>query len=123
MGVAVRVHARRVTVYLDRMSSGLRSRKNTLITALKAKALAANLSPAQVETFDRMYRAARSEAEQDEVSRALDIQMNGWKTATDGFSRVLQAADGIGELGDEAEDDDTPAMKEALARSRVSFVR
>jgi hypothetical protein len=105
------------------MSSGLRSRKNTLITALKAKALAANLSPAQVETFDRMYRAARSEAEQDEVSRALDIQMNGWKTATDGFSRVLQAADGIGELGDEAEDDDTPAMKEALARSRVSFVR
>lgn len=92
----------------------LRNRKNSLIASLKAKALGAKLTPEQVETFDRMYRAARTEAEQNEVTRALDLQIDGWRTATDGFSRVLQAASNIGELGD---DEDPPELTRALARS------
>ena len=101
---------------------GLRARKNSLIMALKARALAYKLTPEQVDTFDRMYRAARNQAEQDEVTRALDLQMNGWKTATDAFSRVLQAASDIGDLGDE-DDDDTPEMKLHIERARVSLGR
>lgn len=99
----------------------MRGRKNGLISALKAKAVAAHLTAEQVDTFERLYRGAKSQAEQDEVTRALDLQINGWKTGTDAYSRVLQAADDIGELNDD--DDDSPSMKAALARSQVSFIR
>ena len=79
----------------------LRSRKRSLIVALKAKAVAYGFTPEQVDTFERLYRGARSEREQDEITRALDLQANGWRTANDSFSRVLQAASGIGTLGDD----------------------
>jgi hypothetical protein len=97
---------------------GKRERKNILIVSLKAKALAHRLSPEQVATFEQMYRSAKSQVEQDEVTRALDFQMNGWKTGTDAYSRILQAESDLDQLGD---DDDSPSMKAALARSQVSF--
>lgn len=99
---------------------GRRSRKNMLIIALRARALAHNLTPEQVETFSKMYRGARTREEQDEVSRALDLQVNGWKTATDAYSRVLQSASDLGELCDQDEED-PPGLKEGLARSQVTF--
>jgi hypothetical protein len=99
----------------------LRARKNSLIVALKAKALVNDrLTPEKVQAFEAMYRAARSEGEQDEVTRALDLQAHGWKTGSDAYSRVLQAASDIGELGDD-DDEDTPEMKAHLARARVSL--
>ena len=94
---------------------GLRTRKNTLLLALKARALAVQMPKEQVETFERMYRACRTTAEQDEVSKALDTHMNGWKTGTDAWSRILQ--DDF--LSDEDDDEDPPALKAALARSQV----
>jgi hypothetical protein len=95
----------------------LRTRKNTLIASLRFKARVHGFTPAQVAKFEALYRAARSEAEQDEVTRAVDHQVFGWKTDTDAFSRVLQAASNIGELADEDEDEDPPSLKEGLARS------
>ena len=102
----------------------LRARKRDLITSLHAKAIAYGFGPDQVDTFERLYRGARTEEEQNEITRALDFQTNGWKTGSDAFSRVLQAASDIGELGDEPDDDeDSPAMKAALERSQVTFRR
>jgi hypothetical protein len=75
-----------------------------LITSLKAKALAHKLTPEQVDTFERLYRRARTTEEQDEVTRALDLSIHGWKTNSDAFSRVLQAASNIGELADTDDD-------------------
>src|SRR5271167_2828751 len=100
---------------------GMRGRKNSLIVALHARARISNLTPEQVDTFERLYRGAKSLAEQDEVTRALDLQTEGWKTGTDAYSRILQAESDLDELGDD--DGFTPAMKAALARSQVSFVR
>jgi len=81
-----------------------RVRKTWLITALKAKALAHKLTSEQVETFELLYRRARTPQEQDEVTRALDLQIHGWKTNTDAFSRVLQSASNMGELADDEEE-------------------
>lgn len=99
---------------------GLRARKNALLGALKARALAYHLTPEQVDTFTRLYQAARTPEGQDEVSRALDLQINGWKTGTDAYSRILRAQANLDDLADEDEDDFTESHKEALARSRVS---
>jgi hypothetical protein len=37
-----------------------------------------------------MYQRARSLGEQDQVKAALDHRIDGWKTDTDRYSRVLQ---------------------------------
>jgi len=97
----------------------LRVRKNALVTSLKAKALVYGLTPEQVDTFSRLYQGARTEEAQNEITRALDFQLNGWETAHDSFSRVLQTASGIGVLGEDEEDEDPPKLREALERSRV----
>jgi hypothetical protein len=99
---------------------GLRARKNALIAALKARAIAHHLTPEQVDTFERMYRIARTHTEQDEVSRALDFQVNGWKTGTDAFSRVLQAASDLDEFRD-PDEEDPPGLKAALLRSQIKI--
>jgi hypothetical protein len=101
---------------------GIRTRKNTLIAALKARALAAKMTPEQVATFERMYRAARTPEEQDQVSKALDVHLNGWKEGTDAWSRILQAQNDSDFLADEV-DEDPPALKAALARSQVFLGR
>lgn len=102
--------------------AGKRARKNSLIAALKAKALAYQFTPEQTATFERLYRAARTQTEQDQVTKAIEVQANGWRTGTDGFSRVLQAASDIGELGED-EDEDDPAFKAILERTKVTMRR
>jgi hypothetical protein len=99
-----------------------RVRKRDLVAALKAKAIAHGLTAEQVDTFERLYRGARTPEAQNEITRALELQFDGWRTANDSFSRVLQAASGIGELGDD-DDEDPPKLKAALARSKVSVGR
>jgi hypothetical protein len=97
---------------------GIRDRKNHLILVLKARALGGKLTTEHVATFERMYRGARSEAEQDEVTKALDTHMNGWKTDTSAWSVLLRSGEDGGFLSDD-EDEDPPALKAALARSQV----
>ena len=103
---------------------GLRDRKNQLILALKAKKLAYKMTDEQASRFEQMYRRAGSQGEQDQVTAALDTFLNGWKEGSDAYSRLLRD---VNEFGDDApigdEDDDPPALKEALARSRISFIR
>ena len=101
---------------------GIRTRKNTLIAALKVRALAAKMTPEQVTTFEQMYRRARSPEEQDQVLKALDVHLNGWKDGTDAWSRILQAENDQDFLSDD-EDEDPPALKAALARSQVFLGR
>jgi hypothetical protein len=98
----------------------LRRRKNSLIASLRLKALASHFEPEQTLMFERLYRAARTQEQQDEITKAIDLAMNGWKTATDGFARALQAASDIGELAD---DDEGPELTAHLERARVSLQR
>jgi len=103
---------------------GIRQRKNALITVLRAKKLAHKLTDEQFATFELMFRRAKTEAEQDQVSAVVDSFVNGWKTDTDAFSRLLRDANDFGDDAPLGEDDeDPPALKEALARSRVTFTR
>ena len=104
---------------------GFRDRKNQLILALKAKAIGHKMPKEHAERFELMFRRAKTEAEQDQVSAALDAFLNGWKKESDSFSRLLRDVNDFGDdapIG-EAEDEDPPALKEALARSRVTFLR
>lgn len=104
---------------------GVGDRKNLLITALRAKRLAYRIPDEHVARFELMYRQSRTEAEQDQVTGVLESFLNGWKTAPDVFSRLLRNASDFGEdtpIGED-EDEDPPALREALARSRVTFQR
>lgn len=69
---------------------GLRQRKATLVTVLQAHKVAGHLDAEQVETFRLMYARARSEKEQDEVTAAVRLVIDGWKTANDRLSKVLR---------------------------------
>lgn len=103
---------------------GLRQRKNHLITVLSAHVRGGSLSLEQASVFEGMYRAARTEDEQDQVTAAVKVQMDGWKTEPDRHSRVLRDVFEMEpRFADEDLDDDPPALKAALARSQVSFIR
>ncbi len=102
---------------------GIRKRKQTLILALKGKALGGSLDEQQVEAFSLMYGRAKTEAEQDQVTKALEDVLHGWKTGSDAYSRLRQAENGSDPLGDDDEDEDPPALKAALARAQVTFLR
>lgn len=95
---------------------GLRHRKSTLQTALLGYEKAGYLDAQQAEGFRLMYARARTEAEQDQVTAAVKHQIDGWKTSNDRLSKILRAS-----LGDDDEDEDPPALKEALARARVKL--
>lgn len=103
---------------------GIRQRKNHLITVLKVRKLAHRMTDEQFQRFELMYRRAKTEAEQDQVTEALRVFTDGWKEGTDTFSRLLRDVNDIGESPfGEDEDEDPPALREALARSRVTFSR
>ena len=102
---------------------GIQDRKNHLISVLKVKKLAYRMTDEQVAGFELMYRRARTEAEQDQVSVAVEAFVNGWKTDTDAFSRLLRDVNDFGEDAPIGEDDDPPSMKAVLAQSRVTFPR
>jgi hypothetical protein len=92
---------------------GLRQRKNTLILALKARHIGKELDVEQVETFRLMYARARTPEEQDQVTKVVHEAIDGWKTGTDRFSRVLQMTH------EDEEDDDPPSLKAMLAKHGV----
>lgn len=68
----------------------LRKRKANLIRVLQAHQISKCLTAEQVEVFSRMYSHCKSEKEQDEVTAVVRQIFDGWKTATDRFSRMLQ---------------------------------
>jgi hypothetical protein len=92
---------------------GLRQRKNTLILALKARHVGKELDAEQVETFRLMYARARTPEEQDQVTKVVHEAIDGWKTGTDRFSRVLQMAH------EDPDEEDDPALKAMLAKHGV----
>jgi predicted oxidoreductase len=100
---------------------GLRERKNKLIVVLRAHVASKALTGEQAETFERMYRNARTPEEQDQVTAAVRHQLDGWKTEGDRYSRVLRDVFDVDSLDEE--DEDPPALTEALKRSRISFIR
>lgn len=101
---------------------GIRQRKNNLILALKGYAYGGKLSKEKVAEFELRYRQAKTEQEQNAVTADLHKALTGWMTGGDAYSRVLRNASDIGDdFGDE--DDDPPALKEALARSQISFLK
>lgn len=72
------------------MSSILRKRKNNYVTAVAAYERSGLLNKEEAEGFRALYRRARSLEEQDQVKAALSHRIDGWKTGTDRYSRVLQ---------------------------------
>lgn len=92
---------------------GLRHRKNTLLTTLKARELGKELTSEQVETFRLMYARARTEEEQDQVTVVVHQAIDGWRTGTDRMSRILQNTE------DNPEDEDPPSLKAIIAKFGV----
>lgn len=97
---------------------GIRDRKNHLLTVLKAHLRFGEISKDQADAFERMYRQARTAEEQDQVTAALKHQIDGWKTDSDRYSKVLRDV-----FEEPEEDDDPPSLKAALARSQITFLR
>ena len=102
---------------------GLRHRKNLLITALKGRALGGKMKPAEIAQFELMYRRARTQEEQDQVTSALQHFLNGWKDDGDAFSRLLRAANDLDDFLDEDDDRLPPALEAAIARAKVDVTR
>lgn len=73
------------------------------------------VSREQGEALEAAYRRARGPKDFDEVSRAMALAADGWKTDGDVYSHLLRNANDLEEL----EDDDPPALREALAKARV----
>ncbi len=97
---------------------GIRARKNHLILVLKTRArLCRSLTPEQVAQFELMYRRAVTTQEQDQVTKALDDFINGWKTGTDAYSRIRQ------DLFEEDDDPLPPILQEAWERSQAELRR
>ena len=91
---------------------GILNRKNLLITVLKARAMAAKMKPEEVAGFEMMYRHARTEKEQDQVTAVVLHFIHGWKDAGDDFSRLLRTAT---EFDDFLEDGDSDALPASIA--------
>lgn len=110
---------------------GIRARKNALIVVVKTYLLARRLTAEEASGFELMYRRARTEEEQDKVTKALHFVLDGWKDAGAGgaaggaFAHLQRLRAGIDlySTKDDDEDDDPPALKAALARSRVDLRR
>jgi hypothetical protein len=95
--------------------TGIRTRKQRLINVLKARTLGSRLTPAQIAQLELMYRRASSIEEQDQVTKALDNVLNGWRTGTDAYSLLLQDDDPF-------EDDDlSPSLQTALDKTQADF--
>jgi hypothetical protein len=72
-----------------------------------------------------MYRQARTEAEQNQVTAALMTQIDGWKTGDDAFSRLLRSSLDFDDNEPFAENDDPlpPSLEAAIARAKVDVSR
>ena len=72
------------------MSSILRKRKNSYVTAVSAYEKAGFLNKKEADGFRMLYRRARTLEEQDQIKAAIEHRIDGWKTGTDRYSRVMQ---------------------------------
>lgn len=77
------------------------------------------LTPEQGLQFKAMYSRARSLLETEQVTRVLHDVLDGWKSGTDLFSRLMQEGNDLNEQDDE----DSPALRLALEQSRVCLSR
>lgn len=59
--------------------AGVRARKQQLVLHVSAYVISGQLSRAQGERFELMYRRARSPEEQDAVTKAMHFVIDGWK--------------------------------------------
>lgn len=99
---------------------GIRARKNHLITVLKAHLISKKLTLDQVGVFEAMYRRASSTDEQDAVTRAVHAVIDGWKGAGGGvYGHLRRLKAGL----DLYDDEDPPALQEALIRAQVNLRR
>lgn len=96
-----------------------RARKNLLIDVLRFRGMTTNMKPDEVARFEVMYRRARTQEEQDQVTAALRHFIDGWRGSDDDFSRLLRSAF---DVEDVLEDDRLPpALEAAIQRSSVDL--
>ena len=93
---------------------GIRARKNLLITVLKARAIGSKMQPEVVSQFELMYRRARTEKEQDQVTGALMHFIQGWKESDEDFARILRTATEYEDLFEDTDDYLPPSIAAAL---------
>jgi len=98
-----------------------RKRKNLLIDVLRFRGLTTRMKPEEVAQFEVMYRRARTQEEQDQVSAALRHFIDGWRESDDAFSKLLKTAF---DLDDHLDDDALPpALEAAIQRASVDLSR
>lgn len=93
---------------------GIRARKNLLLTVLRARAIGAKMKPEEVAQFELMYRRAKTEREQDQVTSALMHFIQGWKETDEDFGRLLRIATEYKDPFGEDEDELPPSILAAL---------
>ena len=96
-----------------------RKEKQKQHVVVDAYVMSGALTVDQGQQFKAMYSRARSSDETAAVGIALHNLLDGWKSGTDLFSRLLQEGHDL----NEEDDDDPPALREALARSRVVLTK
>ena len=72
------------------VSSILRKRKNSYVIAVSAYERSGFLNKQEADGFRALYRRARTLEEQDQIRAAIEHRIDGWKTGTDRYSRVMQ---------------------------------
>jgi len=98
---------------------GIRQRKNHLITVLRVHVRGGSLTEEQASLFEQMYRSARTESDQDQVTAAVKIQIDGWKSEMDRHSRVLRDVFDVEDRFEGEDKEDPPALKVALTKAKV----
>jgi len=106
------------------LMGGIRIRKQALILAMRVHHRTGGLKPEEANTFEVMYRRCRTQEEQDQVTRALHAVIDGWKDKGKGgmaggaYAHLARVRAGLDVYAPE-DDEDPPALKAALERSRV----
>jgi hypothetical protein len=109
--------------------AGIRARKRSLVASVGAYRLGGQLTTEQAEGFELMYRRSRTQEEQDQVTRALHLFMDGWKDpgkkglAGGVYAHLARVRAGTDPLAPPPEDEDPPALRAALERARVDVRR
>jgi hypothetical protein len=89
----------------------LRLRKRTFHLAIDGYVKCRALTEEQGTVFRAMYTRCRSPEEQEQVRKAVQEQLVGWKTGDTTWDRLLQNLD-------EDDEDELPATAAALANTR-----
>ena len=84
------------------MLATVNQRKNNLICSIKLQGKAARLEPERLSQFEEMLRRAKTFVDQDQVMKAFEEVINGWKHGNSIYDRLLQRRAGLRD--DEEED-------------------